>query len=129
MGTQSTACVGNVVSQSACDVCVFVVQGKPYEVIEDLVPDDARHLEALLACNRIDDHVAMDTNEVLRVKNAILILVNVALVSKVHMSAPQSLNSSFSKALRTTSAIAIPIAHSSKLKCIVAKLSPVRESN
>jgi hypothetical protein len=46
-------------------------------VIEDLVADDACHLEALLACDRVDDHVTVDTNEVLRVKDAILILVTV----------------------------------------------------
>jgi hypothetical protein len=46
-------------------------------VIEDLVTNDACHFEALLACNGIDDHVAMDTNEVLRVKNTILVLVTV----------------------------------------------------
>lgn len=48
-----------------------------HEVVEDLVTNNTRHLEALLACDGIDDHVAMDTNEVLRVKNAILILVTV----------------------------------------------------
>jgi len=46
-----------------------------YEVVQDLVADDARHFEALLACDRVDNHVAMDANKVLRVENAILILV------------------------------------------------------
>lgn len=50
------------------------ISGETYEVVEDLVADDARHLEALLACDRVHNHVAMDTNEVFRIKNAILIL-------------------------------------------------------
>jgi len=44
------------------------------EVVEDLVTNNTRHLETLLACDGVDDHIAMDANEVLRVKNAILIL-------------------------------------------------------
>lgn len=43
-------------------------------MVKDLVANDARHLKALLACDGIDDHVAMDSDKVLRVKNAILIL-------------------------------------------------------
>jgi hypothetical protein len=50
------------------------IGGETYEVVEDLITYDTRHLEALLACNRVDNHVAMDTNEVLGVKNAVLIL-------------------------------------------------------
>jgi hypothetical protein len=43
-------------------------------VVEDLVTDDTRHFEALLAGDRVDYHVAMDADEVLRVKDTILIL-------------------------------------------------------
>ena len=50
-------------------------------MVEDLVPDDARHFEALLACDRVDDHVAVDTDEVLRIKNAVLILVGVVMLA------------------------------------------------
>ena len=50
------------------------VGGETYEVVEDLITNDARHLEALLAGDRVDNHVAMDTNKVLGVKNAVLIL-------------------------------------------------------
>jgi hypothetical protein len=52
-------------------------------VVENLVADDARHLEALLAGDRVDNHVAMDANEVLRVEDAILILKGSVIVSWV----------------------------------------------
>jgi hypothetical protein len=45
-----------------------------HEVVEDLITDDARHFKALLASNRVDNHVAMNANKVLRVKDTILIL-------------------------------------------------------
>jgi hypothetical protein len=45
-----------------------------YEVIEDLVPNDARHLEALLRSNRVDNHVAVDANEMLGVEDTVLVL-------------------------------------------------------
>lgn len=43
-------------------------------MVQNLVPDDAHHLEALLASHRIDQHVAMDPNEVFGVEYAVLIL-------------------------------------------------------
>jgi hypothetical protein len=43
-------------------------------VVQNLVSYDAHHLEALLAADRVDDHVAMNANEVLGVKNAVLVL-------------------------------------------------------
>lgn len=43
-------------------------------MVEDLITNNARHLETLLAGNRIDNQVAMDANKVLRIKNTILIL-------------------------------------------------------
>ena len=43
-------------------------------MVQDLVSDDAHHLEALLAADRVDDHVAVDANEVLGVENAVFIL-------------------------------------------------------
>ena len=43
-------------------------------MIQDLISDDAHHLEALLAANRVDDHVAVDANEVLGVEDAVFIL-------------------------------------------------------
>jgi hypothetical protein len=43
-------------------------------VVEDLVADDARHFEALLAGDRVDDDVAVDADKVLRIKDAVFIL-------------------------------------------------------
>jgi len=43
-------------------------------MIENLVPDYPYHLEALLAPNRVDQHVAMNTDKVFRVKDTVLIL-------------------------------------------------------
>lgn len=57
--------------------------GSTYEVVQNLVADNARHLKALLACDRVDDHVAMNANEVFRVQDAILILVHSIRVSRV----------------------------------------------
>jgi hypothetical protein len=45
-----------------------------YKVVQDLITNDARHLEALLRGNRIDDHVAMNADKVLGVENAVFIL-------------------------------------------------------
>jgi hypothetical protein len=45
-----------------------------YEVVQNLVADDARHFEALLAGDRVDDHVAVDADEVFRVEYAVFIL-------------------------------------------------------
>jgi hypothetical protein len=47
-----------------------------YRVIQDLIPNDAAHLKALLAGNRVYDHVAMDADEVLAVEYSILILAS-----------------------------------------------------
>jgi hypothetical protein len=46
-------------------------------VVEDLVADDARHFEALLAGDRVDDHVAVDADEVFRVEDAVLVLQSI----------------------------------------------------
>lgn len=44
------------------------------QVVEDLVADYASHFKRLLISDRIDDHIAVDTDEVLRVENAVFIL-------------------------------------------------------
>ena len=46
----------------------------PYQVIQNLVPDDPDHLEALLAAHAVHNHVPMYANEVLAVQYAILVL-------------------------------------------------------
>lgn len=43
-------------------------------MVEDLFPDYSDHLEALLAADTIDDHIAVDSDEVLAVEYRILIL-------------------------------------------------------
>ena len=45
-----------------------------YQVVEDFVPKDADHLEGLLGSNGIDEHVAMDADEVLGVQDAVFVL-------------------------------------------------------
>lgn len=44
------------------------------QVVENLVAYYAGHLEALLVGDRVDDHVAVDADEVLRVEDAVLVL-------------------------------------------------------
>jgi sporulation protein YlmC with PRC-barrel domain len=58
----------------SADWTYFWFSGYTYQVVEDLVVDDARHLEALLASDRVDNDVAVDAEEVLRVDDAVLIL-------------------------------------------------------
>lgn len=43
-------------------------------MVEDLVADDATHFEALLARDRVDDHVAVDADEVLAVEDGVFVL-------------------------------------------------------
>jgi hypothetical protein len=43
-------------------------------VVQDLIANNARHLEALLGSNRIDDHVAMNADEVLGIEDTVFIL-------------------------------------------------------
>ena len=43
-------------------------------MVEDLVPQDADHLEGLPRSDGVDEHVAMDTDEVLRIQDAIFVL-------------------------------------------------------
>jgi hypothetical protein len=58
----------------SADWTYFWFWGYTYQVVENLVADDARHLEALLAGDRVDNDVAVDADEVLRVEDAVLIL-------------------------------------------------------
>jgi hypothetical protein len=43
-------------------------------VVQDLIANDARHLEALLGRHRVDNHVAMNADKVLRIENTVFIL-------------------------------------------------------
>ena len=48
--------------------------GSSYQVIEDLLADDADHLKGLLGGDRVDQQIAVDADEMLRVENAVLVL-------------------------------------------------------
>jgi hypothetical protein len=50
------------------------VRERAYEVVQDLIPDDAHHFETLLAGDGVDDHVAMDPDEVFAVQDGVFIL-------------------------------------------------------
>ena len=43
-------------------------------MVQDLIPNNAHHLEALLAADRIHNHISMNTDKVLRVEDAVLVL-------------------------------------------------------
>jgi len=45
-----------------------------YQVVQDLVAKDADYLKGLPGSNRIDEHVAMDADEVLGVQDAVFVL-------------------------------------------------------
>lgn len=64
-----------------------------YEVIENLVSNYADHLEGLLGGDRVDQHVAMNADEVLRVEDTVLILgerVRVDVAQSISTCAKQS---------------------------------------
>lgn len=65
------------------DGCVFDVgEGEmTNQVIEDLVAYYTCHLEGLLVGDRVHDYIAVNTDEVLRVKNAVFILEREAWLS------------------------------------------------
>ena len=46
------------------------------QMIQDLVPDDADHLKALFRADGIDNHVAVDADEVFRVENRVFVLAS-----------------------------------------------------
>lgn len=43
-------------------------------MIEDLVTQDPDHVKGLLGSDRVDEHVPMNANEVLRIQDAVFIL-------------------------------------------------------
>lgn len=48
----------------------------PYQMIEDLVPDNPHHFETLLARDRVDNHVPVNSNKVLVVENCVFVLAS-----------------------------------------------------
>jgi hypothetical protein len=57
-------------------------RGYTYKVVQDLVTDDACHFVALFAGDRVDNDVAMNTNEMFRIEDAVLILEGDGVVSQ-----------------------------------------------
>ena len=55
-------------------------------MIQDLVSDEADHLERLSRSDRVYKHIAMNTDEMLRVQDAILILRSVRSHIGLHAS-------------------------------------------
>lgn len=43
-------------------------------MIQNLVANDSHHLETLLAADAVDDHVSVNTNEVLAVEDSVFVL-------------------------------------------------------
>lgn len=65
----------------SADRTYFWFRGYAYQVVQDLVAYDPRHLEALLAGDRVDNDVAVDADEVLRVEDTVLILTRPVLLA------------------------------------------------
>lgn len=47
---------------------------KSHEMVEDFIPDDLNHLERLNRGDGVDQHIAMDADEMLGIQNAVLVL-------------------------------------------------------
>lgn len=45
-----------------------------YEMVKDLIPQDADHLKGLPGGDGVDEHVAMNANKVLGVQDAVFVL-------------------------------------------------------
>lgn len=61
-----------------------VEHGQTYKMIQNLISDNTGHFEALLASDRIHNHVAMDADEMFRIEDAVLILLNHSCQSCFH---------------------------------------------
>ncbi len=51
-----------------------IIPRETHQMIQDLIPDDAAHVEALLAAHAVHNHVAVDADEVLAVEDRVLVL-------------------------------------------------------
>lgn len=49
--------------------------GGAYHVVQNLITNDSDHLKALLAADAVDNHVSMNTDEVLAVQDGIFVLL------------------------------------------------------
>lgn len=57
-----------------------------YKVVEDLVTENANHVERLLGGDRVDQNIAVNANKVFRVQNAVFILVIIMLTLAAYSS-------------------------------------------
>ena len=78
-GTQSAPCFCDQTQRPSSGIRPRMkpisMERASYQMIENLVPDNTNHLKCLARCDRVNEHVAMYTNEMLRVQQAIFILV------------------------------------------------------
>lgn len=49
---------------------------RTYQVVQDLVTNDLNHFKRLGGCNRVNENITVDSNEMLGVQNRVLILKN-----------------------------------------------------
>lgn len=66
--------VGTLFEVGGSDIGLRRWMNRAYQVVEDLLANDSDHFKALLGSDRVDDHVAVDANEVLAVEYRVLIL-------------------------------------------------------
>jgi hypothetical protein len=59
-------------------------------VIQDFISDNLHHLKRLRRSYRVDKHVAMNPNEVLRIENTVFILLGHASASASALNQPQT---------------------------------------
>jgi hypothetical protein len=52
--------------------------GLSYQMVEYFISNDADHFEGCFGADRINEHVAMNANEVLRLHNTVFVLNNVS---------------------------------------------------
>lgn len=55
-------------------------------MVQDLLPNDAHHVKALLAADAINNHVAVDADEVLAVEDGVLVLVQSVILFQVNVT-------------------------------------------
>lgn len=61
-------------------VCSSVrIEIRAHQVVENLISNNSNHVEGLARCDRVNDDVAMNSDEMLRVQDAVFILA-----SRVH---------------------------------------------
>ena len=59
-------------------------------MVEDFIPNNSDHVEGLLGRDRVDQHVAVDADEMLRIQYAVFVLVRWGVVSDGEMELLQA---------------------------------------